>query len=1213
MKNISINLDGNMVSAAPGATLLEIARAQGIEIPTLCADPRLPPYASCFVCIVEVQGRRGMVPACATRAEEGMVVRTNTENIRKLRKLGLELLLSNHHGDCVAPCNMVCPAGIDIRSYLSEAARGNFADALRIIKERNPFPSVCGRICPHPCEDHCRRKLVDEAVSINQVKRFISDRDRCAADAWKPELAPKNGKKIAVIGGGPGGMSAAHFLAVLGYSVTVFEAMEKTGGMLRYGVPDYRLPPLVLDAEAEQILALGVELRTGAVWGKDFHLDGLRKQGFSAIVVAIGAWSGQAMGVEGEDRAGVWSGIALLEKVNKGGTPDLGERVAVVGGGNTAIDCARTALRLGAKEVSMVYRRSRAEMPANPEEILEAEEEGVKMRFLTAPLSFSGSGKALSMRCVQMRLGEPDASGRRRPEPVPGSETDIVFDSVIAAIGQKVRWNGFDADGLKLTKRGTPDADPGTLRSASHPDVFVCGDCFTGPATAIEAIAGGRRAALSVHAQISGSPQELSPHPFNIRKGALKDLSPADYAQYPKMPRAKIPQLDAFSRARSCSEVSQTLAEREALEEARRCLLCGCQEVDTCQLRRYAGEYGAKGELYSGTKTAGTKMPRHPFIERDHQKCILCGRCVRVCAELQGSGAIGLAGRGFVTEVTSAWSSRLAEYACKSCGQCVAACPAGALSAKFKDVNVPAWRAGKASAVCPYCGNGCVLEFSTAEGRIQRLDNKLSGNPANAGICSRAFSGFDLLEIDDRLKAPMIKTNGAWRAAKWDEAMKAAAEGLKKVSGREAAVLGSPRLSNEALYLLQKIGRAALGTNNLGGPGVGGELDTAARAFGFNASTAALEDIGRADLIITALPGLEAAYPSVAAAIRAAAIKGAKVETLPETGGVYRLWLRAVAERTGATGVKGFTQLAAALKLQDGAVRPADAEAAGRMAAQLVAAERPLIVADAALLSGAGLAALADLLILAGKPGGLLLLRAYSNSQGAIDQGLDGRWLPGQRPVADKDARAALEKVWGCALPAWEGLSGPGIIELARAGGLKSLLSWGDTGLDGLDLKGAFAVAGEWAVPSALHPASVVFPAALFAEEAGSFTAFDRKVKQAAGWRPASAPQPNWTVLADLGKHLGLKGYEELAQLRREISLANSLYSGLGWETWKGGAHCAAWNKEPSAALLDPREEAPRLQAPPPQYLAGGDLPEKFIRARLAEVAFIAKIDTDKP
>ncbi len=1201
MNKITITLDGTQVKTAPGTTLLEAARSRGIEIPTLCYDPRLPPYASCFICIVEVEGRRGMIPACATRAEEGMVVRTNTDNIRKLRKLGLELLLSNHHGDCIAPCNMVCPAGIDIRAYLSEAIRGNFSDSLRIIKERNPFPSVCGRICPHPCEDNCRRKLVDEAVSINQVKRFVSDRDRCSVDAWKPEVAPPNGKKIAVIGGGPGGMSAAHYLAVLGYSVTVFEAMEKAGGMLRYGVPDYRLPPVVIDAEIEQIQALGVELRTSMAWGRDFHLADLRKKGYAATVVAIGAWTGQAMGVEGEDRDGVWSGVAMLERANKGEKLKLGKRVVVVGGGNTAIDCARTALRLDADEVSIVYRRSRAEMPANPEEIHEADEEGVKMLFLTAPVSFSGSGKVINMHCVKMQLGAPDASGRRRPEPVPGSEHVIAADSVIAAIGQKVRWDGFDGDGLALTKWGTPEADPKTLRSTNNPEVFVCGDCFTGPATAIEAIAGGRRAALSIHAQLSGIPQDLSPHAFNIRKGALKDLSPDEYAHHPKKPRTKTPQLDAFSRARTCGEVSKTLAENEAVEEARRCLLCGCQEVDTCQLRRYSEQYGAKGELYAGEKTKGVKMPKHPFIERDHQKCILCGRCVRVCAELQGSGAIGLAGRGFVTEVSSAWSSKLSEYACKSCGQCVAACPAGALSARFQGTTVPGWRASAQSALCPYCGAGCVLDFSTADGKIQRLNNKLDGKPGNAMVCSRAFSGFDLLEADGRLKTPMIKEKGSWRKAKWDEAMKAAAEGLKKTSGKPAAVLGSPRLSNEALYLLQKIGRAALGTNNLGGPGVGGELAVAARAFGFNASTAALEDLGKADFILSALPDLEAFYPAVAAVTREAATRGAKVHLDPGGRAVYESWLKAAVDERADLKLEGLKELSASLKkLKSGKL----SAGSDRALAGLLAAKHPVVIADTSLISGAGLAALCDLLMLLGKPGGLLLLRAGSNSQGAIDLGLDGRWLPGHLAVSNAGARAALEKLWGRKLPSWEGLSGPGIIEAARAGVVKSLLTWGDTGLDGLDLKGAFAVSGEWVLPSQLHPASVVFPAALFSEDAGSFTSFDRKVRQAPGWRPQGAPQPNWVILSDLARHLGLDRQEAVSGLRREIGAANALYHKLGWEKWESGVHSSAWKGELSQVLLDPAKEDALPASRLPGYLTAGDMPEKFIQARLREAAF---------
>ena len=1244
MKTFNITIDGRSVAVKQGDTLLDAARGAGIDIPALCYDPRLPPYTACFICIVEVEGRRGMAPACATKAEEGMTVRASTENIVKLRKLGLELLLSNHHGDCVAPCNMACPAGIDVRSYLSEAVRGNFNEALRIIKESNPFPSVCGRICPHPCEDNCRRRLVDSAVSINQVKRFISDRDRASAKPWLPAMRPKNGIKAAVIGGGPGGMSAAHYLAILGYSVTVFEAMPKAGGMLRYGVPDYRLPPEVLNAELESILALGVELRTGRSWGKDFHLADLRGQGFSAIIVAVGAWSGMPMGVEGENRPGVWSGIAMLEKANKGECPELGRRVVVVGGGNTAMDCARTALRLGAGEVSVVYRRGLEEMPANPEDIEEAREEGVKFYFLTAPAGFPGEGKISAMRCVKMELGEPDASGRRKPIPVPGSETDIPADSVIAAIGQKVRWDGFDGDGLKLTKWGTPQADPVTLEAAGQADVYICGDCLTGPATAIGAIAGGRIAALSAHNKLSGAKEPIIPHPFNIRKGKLEDLDPRDYDNYPKKERAKVPQLPPAARARVYDEVSQTLTEEAALAEADRCLRCGCREVSTCLLRRYAEQYGAKGEEFEGEKTPVKDIPDHPYIERDQQKCIMCGRCVRACAELQGSGALGLVGRGFSTQITPAWSESLQESDCKSCGQCVAACPTGALSAKLRDDRIPAWRAEERKVICPYCGAGCVLAATVADGKIQRVNNKAGAAGEDVIVCSKGFTGFDVLETGKRLLEPMIKEKEGWRKTDWSSALKAAAEGLKKAAAKEgpksAAVLGSPRLTNESLYMLQKIARVALGTNHISGPGIGGGSDMLVRSLGLNVSTATREDIAASDFIVVAGSDLEADHSGIASLIRRAVAAGARLQVhspgptgldrhadilragYPATYHLYSRWLmellredRAPGTVSGAAALKKSIQGAAAGKL------PAvDEPELARLGKAFLSAERPLIILDPLRVHPGELAALLDILLLkgaVGKPGaGLLLLRAASNAQGAIDQGLDGRRLPGHLPVNDAAARARFEKSWGHRLPDWPGMSAAGILEAARGGSIKALLSWGDTGLAGLTLPGVFAVSGEWTAPSPEHPASVVFPAALFSEDSGSLTSFDRRVTQAAGWRRKSSPKSNWEVLAELAGAFGLEQAKNISSLRREISGVNRLYENLGWDKWDAGTITESWKlgtiprfynvnsaaESAKAEFLIPSEEETRESLEFFNYLSGEDMLERFIRARLKEI-----------
>ncbi|MBI5239428.1 MAG: FAD-dependent oxidoreductase [Elusimicrobia bacterium] len=1222
MKTINLNLDGKTVEAREGETILQLARRLGVEIPALCYDPRLPPYASCFVCIVEVEGRRGVVPACATKCEPNMVVRARTESIVKLRRMALELLLSNHHGDCVAPCNMACPAGIDIRSYLAEVAKGKYHRALRVIKERNPFPSVCGRICPHRCEDACRRHLVDDPVAINLVKRYVADLDRASGKPWKPELAARNGKKVAVIGGGPGGMSAAYYLVQLGYEPTVFEAMPKAGGMLRYGVPDYRLPQDVLDAEIRQILDLGVKLECGKTWGKDFHLDDLRQRGFSAILVAIGAWASSAMDMEGEDRPGVWSGIALLEKAAKGEKVSLGDRAVIVGGGNTAIDAARTALRLGSQSVTLVYRRSRKEMPANPEEIHEAEEEGVQFHFLTAPLGFTGADKVAGMRCIKMQLGEPDKSGRRRPVPVPGSEFEMPLDSVVAAIGQKVRWGGFNGDGLKITKWGTLEASEKTLRTSAQ-DVFAVGDCFTGPATAIEAIAAGRRAALAMHAGVSGKAVDMEAHPFNVTKGKWQDLDRKDYERHPKLPRAATPVLPAAARARTYEEVQKTVAAETAAAEAKRCLLCGCQEVSSCLVRRYSGEYGATGEQFAGEKTKPGPIVEHPFIVRDPEKCILCGRCVRVCSELQGVGAIGLVGRGFVTQVAPAFHSSLQAVNCKSCGQCIATCPAGALQARQSGgERNPAWRTEEVEVVCSYCGTGCRLKVAVSEEGVERLQHKMGAGEGEMSVCAKGFAGFDLLVQPDRLREPMLKEKGRWRPASWDEALKAATEGLAKAAkakgGKSAAVLGSARLTNEAHYLLQKIGRAALGTNHLGGKGVGGECDVLARAFGGNFSTARREDLLLSDLILTVGFDPETEFAAVASMLRSAARSGAKLHVYhhratgvdkaatstlriayPDTYALFESWLAdLLAQDSSRIGkdVSGLSELRAAMsrcepRQLSGWLRRHRLD---RLRDEFFAAARPLVIVDAASVRDSELACLADLLALkgaVGRPGaGLILLRGACNSQGAIDNGLDGRWLPGYRPVSDPAARKSLEDLWGRGLPDWPGLTTPGIIQAGEVGSLSALLSWGDNGLSSVAWKGAFIAAGEWIKPGPEHPASVVFPAALFLEDDGGLTSWDRRVQQQKAAALKDAPPPNWQSLGRLAEALGLPKTSSLEALRGEMSRASQLYR-------DGGALLGG-----KARLLVPREEEARQPMEFLKYLSEADLVGRFIRKRLEEV-----------
>ena len=482
-----------------------------------------------------------------------------------------------------APCKAVCPAHIPVQGYIKLASMGRYTEALELIKKENPFPAVCGRICNKACEQACTRGIVDASVAIDDIKKFIADKDLDASTRFVPKMLNQIGRpyteKIAVIGAGPAGLSCAYYLAVKGYPVTVFEKEDKLGGMLTLGIPGFRLDKAVVNAEIDILRELGVEFKTGVEVGKDVSLPQLRAEGYKAFYLGIGASRGTKLGVPGEELAGVFTGIDFLRDVNLEKPVSIGKRVAVVGGGNVAIDVARTALRLGAEDVTIVYRRSRDEMPAAADEIAEAEEEGVRFMYLAAPVEVLGSGKVSGMKVEVMELGEADAKGRRKPVGTGKFET-LELDAVISAIGQKIDLGGISSGtGIQLSSKGAVMVDELSYQTG-EPDVFAGGDVVTGPKFAIDAIAAGKEASISIHRYVHpGQTQHLGRDHRDYKPLDAKTVA-VSIGSFDTAPRQKAACGSAEEARRTFKDLRGDLTEEQIKKEVKRCLGCGCAVID---------------------------------------------------------------------------------------------------------------------------------------------------------------------------------------------------------------------------------------------------------------------------------------------------------------------------------------------------------------------------------------------------------------------------------------------------------------------------------------------------------------------------------------------------------------------------------------------------------------------------------------------------------
>lgn len=1180
MENIKVYINGKEVLTTPDKSILEAVHENKIDkIPTLCHDKRLEPFTSCYLCVVEVDGMNKMIPSCSTKVRDGMKITTDSPAIRSSRKTALELLFSNHYADCIGPCKDSCPAGVDAQAYIALSSMGKYKEALKLVKENNPLPLSIGRVCVRDCENACRRNMVDEPVACNYLKRFIADQDNF--EMWIPEVKSAKEKKVAIIGGGPAGLTCAYYLALEGYHSTIFEKLPHLGGMLRYGIPEYRLPKNVLDTEIEWILNLGVKAKTGVEFGKDTAVKNLFDEGYEAVFIGVGAHKAATMGLDGENEIeGIYRGIDFLREVEMGTAPKLHGTVAIIGGGNTAIDAARTALRYGAEKVKIIYRRSIKEMPAHHEEIEAAEHEGVEILFLTLPKAIVAENNRLKgFECVKMKLESAKPGERPQPVPIPGSEYVVECDFAIGAIGQKIDTSFVSLDkGMGLEKWGTVKVNAKSLET-SIPGVFAGGDVVTGPLTAISSIAQGKQAAQAIMNYFEKGIPSFYEKPYLSFRHRFGKLSEKEFSHIAKIEREKNHELDAAARILTFEEVETGITEEQLQAECDRCLECGCSEFHDCDFRKYAEEYNININDYLGEVKKYTVDKRHPFISLDPNKCINCGRCVRTCSEILHISALGFVYRGFKSVVKPAMEKALLETNCIACGNCIDTCPTGAISENFQFKILGTLPKQNIETICNFCSVGCKVNFKKISEDIFYVSNSTEEimDSHNSGyLCVKGRFGHRYLMERNRVLSPVIKKNNSAEFVELNDAVNHAEnrlkEIIKKYGPESVAVFASPKLSNEELYLIQKFARAGLKTNS---------ISTCTNLFrdkqfnsfddilGMTVSTTSMKNLKNADVIIVINSNLTEENLVMELKVKEAMKLGAKLvvfdsSEIPLTR-YADLWIdgrkgsntsllnaiiKMIAEANG-TAVGEI----ASVNIEDSIKQAGIDKGKLELLFELVKEKESNIAfiynVDSSREQSAGdLKAIADFLYITERFGktnnGIILLKDHSNSTGLLDMGVTPNHLPGYVKAAETTEVKRISEAWGTDLSHL--LSGSNIETLLKEGKIKAALTFGEDILADETLKPLlknveFILATDAFNTGTIKEAEIVLPLAANIEDEGTFTSCDHTVQKSARVIKNTLPISNIELLSRLASRFS-KGmeYKSAGDVLEEIININRLY-----------------------------------------------------------------------